>query len=179
LRFGSASPLRLFSRSHARTLEECLNLRRLALGLRETGWSTRAQQACEEILHHFDQEATQNHVEEEACLFPALLESLAGPAPDCLREMTASLARQHDGLERMWTSLRAQLLAISAGEAATLSSAEVEAFIEANVRHIESEEEGLLPMASRLIPGRELPRLRTSILQWRSACNEVHAAMHG
>ena len=179
MRFGSASPLTLFSQSHAHTLEHCLDLRKLVLLLRETGWSTRAQQAGREILRHFDREATQNHVEEEACLFPALLDAMAACEPDCLREMTSTLARQHSGLERMWLRLRPQLEAICSGQAATLSSVDVEAFIEANVPHIESEETGLLPMATRLIPGRELPRLRTSILQWRTACNEVQAAMRG
>ncbi|HSI55083.1 MAG: hemerythrin domain-containing protein [Ramlibacter sp.] len=179
MRFAGASPLGLFSQCHARTLEECLDLRKLVLLLRETGWSTRAQQASRDILRHFDQEATQNHVEEEACLFPALLDSMAGTEPDCLREMTSTLARQHSGLERMWARLRPQLEAICTGQSAALSSADVEDFIEANVRHIESEENGLLPMAQRLIAGRELPRLRSSILQWRTACNEMRAAMHG
>jgi hemerythrin-like domain-containing protein len=179
LRFASAGPLALFSACHACTLERCLDLRKLVLLLRERGWSTRAQQASAEILRHFDQEATQNHAEEEACLFPALLESMADSDPDCLREITTKLARQHTGLEWMWARLRPQLEAIAAGQAATLSSFDVEAFIESNVRHIESEESGLLPMASRLIVGCELPRLRASILQWRSACVELRTVMQG
>ena len=169
MRFGSASPLTLFSECHARTLEQCVALRELELMLRRTGWSTQARRISLEVLGHFDREAVQNHAEEEACLFPVLLESTADCDDDYLKRMTSELAGEHGRLERMWSRLRVQLEAIANGRAASLCRADVEAFIESNARHIASEESGLLPMASRLIPGTELPRLRASIQAQRGA----------
>jgi hemerythrin-like domain-containing protein len=169
LRFGSASPLALFSECHARTLEQCVALRDLELMLRRTGWSTQARHLSLEILRHFDSDAVQNHEEEEACLFPALLESTAGCDDDYLRRMTSELAGEHGRLERMWSRLRLQLEAIASGEAAKLCRDDVEAFVESNARHIANEEGRLLPMAGRLISGTELPRLRARVQAKRSA----------
>lgn len=169
MRLGRATPLTLFSECHAHTLEQCLALRDLVLMLRETGWSTRAQRASLEILRHFDEEAVQNHTEEESCLFPVLLDSASGCDDDYLFRLTTELAGEHGRLERMWSRLRVQLQAIADGKARSLPWAEVEEFIDCNVRHIDSEERRLLPMAGRLIAGTELPRLRASIQARRSA----------
>ncbi len=163
MRFGSASPLTLFSECHARTLEQCVALRELELMLRRCGWSTKARHLSLEILRHFDSEALQNYAEEETCLFPTLLETTAGCDGDYLRRMTSELAGEHGRLERMWLRLRLQLEAVANGDAAKLRRDEVEAFVESNARHIAKEEGRLLPMAGRLIPGSELPRLRAKV----------------
>ena len=163
MRFGSASPLTLFSRCHAHTLEQCVALRDLELMLRRSGWSTQARHASLEILDHFDGEAVQNHAEEEACLFPTLLASTGGCDDGYLRRMTTELAGEHGQLEQMWSRLRVQLAAIANGDAAKLCHEDVHAFVECNARHIANEESRLLPMAGRLIPGCELPRLRARV----------------
>jgi len=167
LRFGRAGPLTLFSECHARTLEQCVALRDLELTLRRTGWSTQAHRVSLDILRHFDGEALRNHAEEEACLFPALLESTADCDDGWLRRMTSELAGEHRRLEQLWSRLRVQLEAIADGGTASLRRADVDAFIGSYARHIANEEESLLPMASRLIPCTELPRLRARVLAQR------------
>ena len=49
---------------------------------------------------------TERTPDEEADLFPALLEAVAGSDAVCLRELTASLAAQHRELESRWRQVR-------------------------------------------------------------------------
>ncbi len=160
---ASGSPLATISGCHTRTSQQCADLRRLVLHLGECGCDAQAQQLSRQILQHFDSAAFQNHVEEEAFLFPTLLESMAGSDAVCLREMASSLTRQHRALERMWEGLREQVSAIATAGSAALGAVDVEAFIEANQRHMECEEAELLPMASRLFTDNELAYLRDAL----------------
>ena len=67
-------------------------------------------------MRYFDTSAKQHHADEEQDLFPALLESMAGSDPVCLRELTAALTAEHRELEARWQDVRAVLERVIAGE---------------------------------------------------------------
>ena len=163
MRFGAASPLRTYSACHARTLDQCAQLRGLVRNADHPGMHVKNQAIARGILMHFDSAEMRNHAEEERCLFPALLDSMAAADPVCLREMTRELTGEHRTLEGMWSLLRASVVQVAHGLPAHFCADEVEAFIDTSLRHIEFEELQLLPMAARLIDGCELVRLRRAM----------------
>lgn len=154
------SPLEAFSSCHAHTLHQCEALQRLVLYLGQCEPDAQTLRASQNLRDYFDTLLSQNHAQEESWLYPALLESMAGSDAVCLREMAGNLTRQHRLLESMWRGLREQIAAIAAGRDAPSVLSDVDHFVRLNRRHIESEEEELLPMALRLIPDPELERMR-------------------
>jgi hemerythrin-like domain-containing protein len=145
-----AGPLAAVSAVHARTLQHCAALRQLLVP------DAPDRQICRDIAQHFDAVAPRVHADEEAFLFPTLLESMAGSDAVCLREMTAGLTLQHRALAGLWGALRVPLTALAAGQPARLDVTAVEAFIAAQQHCIGIETLELLPMAARLFTDSEL-----------------------
>jgi hypothetical protein len=163
---ASAPPegaLQMLSRLHARTLEQCAMLCRLAEDLHERGCDEPARQAGETLLRYFDSCPPRCFDDEEQDLFPALLESMAGSDAVCLNELTESMARQHRALERMWEHLRPSLAAVASGAAANLDRGECEAFAALCESHIAQEDGEVLPMAARLLTDDALVELLASM----------------
>jgi hemerythrin-like domain-containing protein len=146
----------MLSARHQRIESQCRTLLRLVPHLERVGFDEEARSAAVAVMRYFDVAALQQHADEEDDLFPALLESMAGSDPVCLRELTQLLAAEHRELESRWRRLRAVLSALVAGEERTLDRADIEAFAELYARHIEREEQELLPMAQRLLGDAEL-----------------------
>jgi hemerythrin-like domain-containing protein len=153
---GFEVPLEMLSACHQRIESQCKTLLRLVPHLERVGFDDEARSAAAAVMRYFDNAAVQHHADEEDDLFPALLESMAGSDPVCLRELTQLLAAEHRELESRWRRLRGVLSALLAGEQKTLDRADVEAFAELYGRHIEREEQELLPMAQRLLGDAEL-----------------------
>jgi len=112
------------------------------------------------VLRYFDLTVTVHHRDEEDDLHPALVDSMAGSDPVCLREMAESSMLAHRAIEAAWRAIRPAIVALSRGEAAGLAPAEVEALVahcEANFAH---EDRELLPTAHRLLDDAALARLR-------------------
>jgi len=118
-------------------------------------------------MRYFDLSAKQHHRDEEQDLFPALVESMAGSDPVCVRELTAGLAAEHRELEVRWRRLRAVLERVVEGERVSLSVEEVEAFAGLYARHIQREEQELLPMAARLLGDEDLERIGRAMRERR------------
>jgi hemerythrin-like domain-containing protein len=142
-------------------------LRRLQAHLPGRGSDDQARAAAAALLRYFDLSAKHHHDDEEQDLFPALLESMAGSDPVCLRELTARLAAEHRELESRWRRLRPVLVRVAAGEQATLDLEEIGDFAGLYARHIECEEQELLPMAARLVGDDELERIGRSMRERR------------
>lgn len=155
--------LEMLARLQARTLQQCATLRRLAEYLAECGSDEQARRAAETVLRYFDTCPPQYFSDEEEDLYPALIESMAGSDPVCLNELTAAMKQQHRKLETMWARLRKSLAAVVGEQAATLDSAEVEAFACLHRSHIEREQSELLPMAQRLLTDEALAQVWTSM----------------
>ena len=109
-------PLAPFWQAHESTLRQCEALERLVFYLGQCEPDAQSRRASAELLHYFDTMALQDHGREEELLYPALVESMAGSDAVCLREMVASLTRQHRLLEAKWAGLRRQVVAIAAGQ---------------------------------------------------------------
>jgi hemerythrin-like domain-containing protein len=63
----------------------------------------------------------------------------------------------------LWAGLRTQISAIASAQPVALDASAVEAFIDANQRHVEREASEMLPMASRLFTDNELAYLRHAL----------------
>lgn len=148
---GTDTPLDLLSACHDRIGRQCATLRRLAAHVAGQGSDPVAQTAAASVLRYFDTAAVLHHQDEEADLFPALLQSMAGSDAVCLHAMTEGLAAEHRQLERTWRLLREALSAIAEGRDAVLDEARVADFAALYAAHIQREEDELLPMAARLL----------------------------
>ena len=158
---GFEVPLEMLAACHGRVQHQCDTLLRLLAHLESHGPDRSAQEAAQAVMRYFDTAAHHHHEDEELDLFPALLESMAGSDAVCLRELTASLCRDHRGLEQRWDALRERLVQIAEGHgtASTLADAGVPGFVELYEQHIAREESELLPMAGRLLSDVELDRI--------------------
>jgi len=148
---GFEAPLEMLSACHHRVERQCATLRRLVAHLPAHGVDADARAAAGAVLRYFDTAAKDHHADEEADLFPALIESMAGSDAVCVRELIDVLMSDHRALELHWQRLRPLLLGIVAGDPLALTPADVEPLITLYERHIAREESELLPMAARLL----------------------------
>jgi hemerythrin-like domain-containing protein len=119
--------------------------------------------AAHAVLIYFDRSAAVHHRDEEDDLFPALVESLAGSDPVCVRELAAAAAAGHRAIESAWRVLRPSIDALSRGAAATLDAAAVARLVRQCRDNFRLEDRELLPMAERLLDDATLARLRERI----------------
>ena len=149
----------MLSACHGRVEMQCATLRRLVTHLAEHGATEEARSAATNVMHYFDTAARHHHADEEEDLFPALIESMAGSDAVCLRELIKTLTADHRRLEAAWQRVRDVLERIVAGESAPLAPEVVQALTSHYERHIQREEEELLPMAARLLSEDDLARV--------------------
>ena len=167
---GSASteaPLEMLAACHVRIERQCATLRRLVPHLVAHGADEEARSAAGNVLRYFDSAAKHHHDDEEKDLFPALLESMAGSDPVCLRDLTDALRAEHRALDAAWQRVRASLAQVAAGTSAQLSSGDVETLVGGYERHIERENQELLPMAARLLGDDELAQIGKAMRERR------------
>lgn len=164
---GFEVPLEMLSACHARIEQQCATLQRLLPHLASHGADGDARAAAAAVMRYFDTAAKHHHEDEEKDLFPALIESMAGSDPVCLREMTQGLAAEHRELEARWCHLRAVLEQIAAGHTVPLDTEDVQALVGLYERHMAREEQELLPMAARLLSAEELERIGRAMRERR------------
>ena len=164
---GFEVPLEMLSACHFRIERQCAALRRLVPHLASYGADEEARTAAANVMRYFDTAAKHHHADEEKDLFPALLESMAGSDPVCLREMTRGLAAEHRELEARWQNVRIVLERVVAGHSMALESDDVEALVGLYEQHIEREEHELLPMAARLLSDDDLERIGRAMRERR------------
>lgn len=161
--------LAMLAACHGRVAQHGATLERLARHLEAQGVDAEARDAAAGLLRYFDTSARDHHADEEADLFPALIESMAGSDAVCLRELTAALTDEHRELERRWRALRPALEQAAAGRPARLAAEAVSAFNDLYARHIAREDHELLPMAKRLLDDAELERIGRAMRARRQA----------
>ena len=108
---GFEVPLEMLSACHHRIERQCATLRRLVDHLATHGPDQQARDAAAGVMRYFDTAGRDHHADEEEDLFPALIESMAGSDPICLREITQGLANvlvvfhdQNASPRTTWTS---------------------------------------------------------------------------
>jgi hemerythrin-like domain-containing protein len=164
---GFEVPLEMLQACHRRVERQCSTLQRLAAHVAAHGVDADASSAAAAVLRYFDTAARDHHADEEEDLFPALMESMAGSDPVCIREMAQHLSAEHRQLEAAWSGLRPRLQAIAAGQALALPADAVQAFGTLYAAHIAFEERELLPMAARLLDDDALAMLGRAMRQRR------------
>jgi hemerythrin-like domain-containing protein len=147
-------PLEMLSACHGRVHTQCETLQRLCDHLPGHGADTAALEAVEAVLRYFRQAAPHHHADEEADLFPALLDVASGPEHDAVRRLTRTLVEDHRALEGLWQRLEGELERVRAGDADALTRDTVDRFVTAYATHIDLEESQLLPLAARLLDAR-------------------------
>jgi hemerythrin-like domain-containing protein len=157
----------MLSACHGRVEIQCATLRRLVPHLVEHGADEEARKAVANVIRYFETSARHHHADEEEDLFPALIDSMAGSDPICLREMIEGLIADHRALEAAWRHLRVLLGRIAAGESTPLATDDVETFVVLHERHIAREEDELLPMAARLLSDDDLARIGRAMRERR------------
>lgn len=157
---STEAPLEMLAACHIRIQHQCTILQRLTDHLPMHGCDAQAQSASAAIMRYFDTAAIDHHADEEEDLFPALLESVAGSDPVCIRQLIDRLCHEHRQLETAWRQLRKTLQRIASGEAdVTLTRQDADAFIVLYTSHIQLEENELLPMAGRLLGNHDIERI--------------------
>lgn len=164
---GFEAPLEMLSACHGRIERQCATLRRLVPHMAAHGANEEARIAAANVMRYFDTSAKHHHADEEEDLFPALIESMAGSDAVCLRELTEGLKADHRTLEANWQRVRVVLEQVVAGESVPLASDDVEALVSLYKRHIEREENELLPMAVRLLSEDDLARVGRAMRERR------------
>ncbi|MEO8305420.1 MAG: hemerythrin domain-containing protein [Betaproteobacteria bacterium] len=164
---GFDAPLEMLADCHKRILAQCATLRRLAAHGAMTGADEAARTAAHNVIRYFDGAGRHHHEDEEQDLFPALIESMAGSDPICIRQLVDALTHEHRELDLRWRTLRTWLVSVEAGNALAHQQGEVDLFIDRYERHIAREEQELLPMAARLLESTALDRIGQSMRQRR------------
>lgn len=164
---STEAPLEMLAACHIRVEKQCATLQRLQIHLEKNGSDSQARKAATAIMRYFDTAALDHHADEEQDLFPALLEAMAGSDAVCLRNMTQALTAEHRLLEKHWRKLRFVLEKVAAGDAALLQPETVAAFTDLYARHIQCEEDELLPMAARLLGEAELNNIGKAMRERR------------
>jgi hemerythrin-like domain-containing protein len=116
LAVATQDPLEMLSACHERMQRQCATLRRLVPHLAERGADDAARTAAGTVMRYFDTSAKHHHADEEEDLFPALIESMAGSDPVCLRELTAQLTADHRASKTAWQRVRTVLERVTRGD---------------------------------------------------------------
>ena len=154
-----ATPLAILRACHGRILDQCNTLHKLLQHLPAHGSDLQAQQAAQAILRYFDTAGQLHHQDEEEDLFPLLLAK--GQTESA--ELITRLLAEHRQMDKAWALLRTRLSEIASGKSASLERNLVDHFSTAYERHINLENEQLLPLAARLLNEMQLDHLGVSM----------------
>jgi len=163
-------PLEMLSACHGRVEQQCATLLRLKAHLPVHGCDEQARVAAANIIRYFDTAAKDHHADEEEDLFPLLLATASrtdAPALTSLTNLINGLLADHRALEQLWAQVRSSLMLISAGTSSSLSPQEVDDLIALYERHIEKEENELLPTAKRVLSEQDLTKVGTAMRKRR------------
>ena len=135
-------------------------------GRLQAGAATATGDQAAALLACLDEAAPGQQAVEAGCLFPALIEAMAGSDALCLRQMTQALAADQQRLQALWRRLRPSLVLArgAAGPplpvaAAAAAAADLRAFAALQTAHSQRMLAELLPMAGRLLDDAALARI--------------------
>lgn len=135
---GFEEPFAMLLACHERVQRMLTLLQRLAEHLPTHGADDQARRAAHDIKRYFDQAGPAHHEDEERHIFPALLKQAGAP----LKPLVRQLKSEHLIMARQWRAVRADLIAIEAGQG-RLEAPAVQrwlAFAALYRSHIEAEE---------------------------------------
>lgn len=160
---GFDQPLAMWHACHERVARMNNMLQRLVDYLKSHAVDKDAQVTAASVRRYFEEATPRHHEDEEIDLFPRLQEKLrqqsSGPAADHIGAAIQALLTDHDEMHALWTTLRAQLLQVEAGENPGFDDAEVMLFVTRYRAHIEIEESEIGPALKRLLNDEDLRQI--------------------
>lgn len=148
-----ADPIGLLAACHQRILDHCDLLERMALWLPQHGVDEEVRAAARRVYRYFDQAARHHHADEEQDLFPLLR-----PMSD-LGDVLQILQAEHSALEARWRALEPDLQSLIEGRQVNNWGDAVKPFVEAYRRHVEVENERILPAARERLDAQQMEAL--------------------
>jgi pyridoxamine 5'-phosphate oxidase len=152
-------PIAVLKHCHDRIRKQIATLQKLGPHLLQHGADQPAQQAAQAVLRYFRQAAPLHHQDEEENLLPMLQATARNDDAAKLMQLLPEILQEHQQMELLWQRLEAQLAAIDAGQAATLSNADVTQFCDMYTDHMGKEETTIAPMAKRLFDQAQMHQL--------------------
>jgi hemerythrin-like domain-containing protein len=145
---GFDAPVEMWLACHERVRRFAALIVRLEAHVARLGADEEAQRSAASIRRYFNEAAPRHHEDEEVDLFPLLRErsgSAEQPALDALERIEA----EHLAMAEVWRRLDVTLARISAGDPAPLNPKLIGQFASGYDRHIDIEENVVLPALLR------------------------------
>jgi hemerythrin-like domain-containing protein len=163
---GFDQPLEMMQTVHLRTEHRCALLERLTQHLSDNGPDERARLTAETILQYFDDPGKKHQADAEESLYPALLATGRKDRPR-LVVVVRELTGHHRELDKLWTTLREQLLALSERGENKLDGELVARFCSLMALHIEREAREILPRAFESLSAQQIVDLGRAMAKRR------------
>ncbi len=156
--FGSAAPgfdqpLGMLQACHERILRQCDTLVKLAAHIKSHGVDNDARTAAAQVHRYFSTAGQHHHADEEEDLFPLL----RGNGE--LAALIAGLQQDHQAMEKEWAALEPLLAAPQSLATQPEFGQRAQAFRTLYARHIDTENNRLLPQAATLLSTDQLRQL--------------------
>jgi hemerythrin-like domain-containing protein len=157
-------PIDALMTCHRRIEQKLVVLNKLARHLTQRGPNEEARVAAAGIRRYFCMAAPMHHQDEEADLFPLLLQQAKKPEMQARAfDIIARLMVEHRQFEALWCEIEPVLTMIATGENQTFAPDLIKHFSHAYRQHIANEESILLPMAQHLLSAGQLATLGSSM----------------
>ncbi len=162
---GFEDPLAVLRACHERIRRELSALERLRRHLPEFGCDADARKAARSILKYFDGPAPNHDADEEASLFPRLIDVASAD----IAALIERLEIEHRDLKGRWRVMRPDIAAIEAGKRSVLTPDSVRRMRTAYLAHLDCEEESLFPFAAARLDAAALQSIGAEMVARREA----------
>lgn len=142
------TPLTSFTRCHLGIVTQLEGTARLP---ELVDAANQARQMAQTTLDLFRQTIIPHHAEEEAELFPAVLQSANDSERKAVRGMVERLTAEHREVEGLWKRLEPSVRSAARGNRAEVDAEVMEELVRAFLRHARYEETVFLPLAERIL----------------------------
>ena len=156
---GFDDPIGLLKACHMRIEQRCSLLLRIMAHMAKHGADQQAKQACNQVLHYFNNSGPLHHLDEEEDLFPALLRFAKRSQKKKLHALIEDLNADHEEMDRAWRAMRANLEGVIAENLPALDPDIVDRFQTIYFAHIQREEAEAFAAAEDCLPSEELERI--------------------
>jgi hypothetical protein len=142
------TPLTSFTRCHLGIVTQLEGTARLP---ELVDAANHAREMAQTTLDLFRQTIVPHHAEEEAELFPAVLQSANANERKAVRGMIERLTAEHREVEGLWKRLEPSVRAAARGNRSEVDAEVMEELVRAFLRHARYEETVFLPLAERIL----------------------------
>lgn len=141
-------PLQTFTHCHRGIVEQ---LERTAGLPQLVEAAVQARKVAQATLDLFQRAVVPHHEDEEAELFPAVLQSATAAEKDAVRGLVDTLTAQHRDIERRWKALEPAVRAAARGTGGEVDAEAMEGLVRLYLEHARQEEAVFLPLAERIL----------------------------